>query len=99
MRCHYEHIKGVGKVLIPGCTAVAISGDIRDCTCHCEPQTFAAFERQEYNKEVKRLKEKLSFVPPCPRLYYNEQVTAMEQYLRVLERRAKLEAIDLSDMQ
>ena len=59
MRCHYEHIKGVGKVLIPGCDAVAISGDIRDCTCHCEPQTFAAFERQEYNKEVKRLKEKI----------------------------------------
>lgn len=59
MRCHYEHIKGVGKVLIPGCVAVSISGDIRDCTCHCEPQTFAAFERQEYNKEVKRLKEKI----------------------------------------
>ena len=59
MRCHYERIKGVGKVLIPGCVAVAISGDIRDCTCHCEPQTFAAFERQEYNKEVKRLKEKI----------------------------------------
>ena len=59
MRCHYEHIKGVGKVLIPGCDAVAISGDIRDCICHCEPQTFAAFERQEYNKEVKRLKEKI----------------------------------------
>lgn len=59
MRCHYEHIKGVGKVLIPGCDAVAISGDIRDCICHRERQTFAAFERQEYNKEVKRLKAKI----------------------------------------
>ena len=59
MRCHYVRIKGVGQVLIPGCDAVAISGDIRDCTCHCEPQTFAVFERQEYNKEVKRLKEKI----------------------------------------
>ena len=42
---------------------------------------------------------KLDFIPPCPRSFYGEQVTYMEQYLRVLERRAKLEAIDLSDMQ
>ncbi|SFG56074.1 hypothetical protein [Prevotella sp. KH2C16] len=59
MRCHYENIKGVGKVLIPGCDAVAISGDIQDCICHRETQTFAAFERQEYNKEVQRLKAKI----------------------------------------
>ena len=59
MRCHYEHIKGVEKVLIPGCDAVAISGDIRDCICHREPQTFAEFERQSYNQEVKRLKAKI----------------------------------------
>lgn len=42
---------------------------------------------------------KLSFIPPCPRHFYGEQVTAMEQYLHVLERRAKLEDIDLSDIQ
>ena len=59
MRCYYENIKGVGKVLIPGCWAVAISNDIRDCTCRREAQTFAAFERQEYNKEIKRLKAKI----------------------------------------
>ncbi len=59
MRCHYESIKGVGKVLIPGCDAGAWTGDISRCTCHREPQTFAAFERQEYNKEVKRLKAKI----------------------------------------
>jgi hypothetical protein len=59
MKCHYENIKGVGKVLIPECWPVVLSGDIRDCTCKMEPQTFASFERQEYNKEVKRLKAKI----------------------------------------
>lgn len=43
--------------------------------------------------------KKLSFVPTCPRDLYGEQVTDMELYLRVLERRAKLEDIDLSDIQ
>lgn len=47
MKCHYENIKGVGKVLIPACWPVVLSGDIPDCTC----------KRQEYNKEVKRLKK------------------------------------------
>ena len=42
---------------------------------------------------------KLDFIPPCPRSFYGEQVTYMEQYLRVLERRAKLEDVDLSDIQ
>ena len=43
--------------------------------------------------------KKLNFVPTCARPYYNDQVTAMEQYLCDLECRAKLEAIDLSDIQ
>jgi len=55
MKCHYEKIEGVGKVLIPGCMAVAVSGDIERCTCH--PTTFASFERESYRKEVQRLKE------------------------------------------
>lgn len=59
MKCHYERIKGVGKVIIPCCMAVAVSGDIERCTCHREPQSFATFERAEYNKEVKRLKAKI----------------------------------------
>nr|DAX66399.1 MAG TPA: hypothetical protein [Caudoviricetes sp.] len=54
MKCHYEKIKGVGKVLIPGCWSVVISGDIRDCTCH--NTTYESFERDRYNVEVKRLK-------------------------------------------
>ena len=55
MKCHYENIDGVGKVLIPGCMAVAVSQDITDCTCH--PTTFASFEKEKYQKEVNRLKQ------------------------------------------
>lgn len=42
--------------------------------------------------------KKLSFVPTCPRDLYGEQMTDMELYLRVLERRAKLEGVDISDV-
>lgn len=55
MKCHYENVKGVGKVLIPGCMAVAVTGDIDRCTCH--PTTFASFEKEKYQKEVNRLKQ------------------------------------------
>lgn len=41
---------------------------------------------------------KLNFKPTCPRDLYGEQSTVMELYLRVLERRAKLEGVDLSDV-
>lgn len=54
MKCHYEKIKGVGKVLIPGCIAVAVSNDIERCTCHST--TYESFERNRYNNEIKRLK-------------------------------------------
>jgi len=54
MKCHYENIKGVGKVLIPGCMAVAVSNDIERCPCHST--TYESFERDRYNVEVKRLK-------------------------------------------
>ena len=54
MRCHYISVKGVGRVLIPGCMAVAVSNDISRCTCH--NTTYLGFEREEYNKEVARLK-------------------------------------------
>ena len=52
MKCHYENIKGVGKVLIPGCMAVAVSNDIE----RCHSTTYESFERDRYNVEVKRLK-------------------------------------------
>lgn len=70
MKCHYENIEGVGKVLIPGCDAVAWTGDISRCICHREPQTFPAFERQEYNKEVKRLKAKIKELEDEVEFYY-----------------------------
>ena len=55
MKCHYKNIDGVGKVLIPNCMAVAVSGDIEDCTW--SPTTFAGFEREAFNEEVNRLKK------------------------------------------
>jgi len=54
MRCHYENVEGVGRVLIPGCMAVAVTNDIERCTCHAT--TFESFEREKYQKEVERLK-------------------------------------------
>lgn len=57
MKCHYENIKGVGKVLIPGCMAVAVSGDIEDCTCH--PTTIRQFETPKYKEYVEELKKRI----------------------------------------
>ena len=56
MKCHYENIEGVGKVLIPGCMAVAVSGDIERCTCH--PTTIRQFEKQKYKDNVEELKKR-----------------------------------------
>lgn len=33
MKCHYIYDKIAGRVLIPGCMVVAVSGSIEDCTC------------------------------------------------------------------
>lgn len=57
MKCHYENVVGVGKVLIPGCMAVAVSGDIERCTCHPSEEAFLSFARESYQNEVRRLKE------------------------------------------
>ena len=54
MKCHYIKVKGLGKVLIPGCNAVAISGDIKMCTCN--NTTYVGFEHSRFKKEVERLK-------------------------------------------
>ena len=55
MKCHYENIEGVGKVLIPGCMAVAVSGYIERCTCH--PTTIRQFETPKYKEHVEELKK------------------------------------------
>lgn len=54
MKCHYVYDKIAGKVLIPECWAVVLSGDIRDCTCRDENLTFAQFECGQYNKELEK---------------------------------------------
>ena len=73
MRCHYIKVKEVGRVLIPGCMAVAVTGDIERCTCH--PTTYKSFEREDYNREVKRLKGIIQ-----------ELEKENERLLRILER-------------
>lgn len=57
MKCHYENVVGVGKVLIPGCMAVAVSGDIDRCTCH--PTTIRQFETPKYKEHVEELKKRI----------------------------------------
>lgn len=59
MKCHYIKVKDVGKVLIPGCMAVAVSNNIADCTCP-DNLTEADFERQRYKDVVDRLKKEIA---------------------------------------
>lgn len=54
MKCHYIVDKIAGRVLIPGCMAVAVSGDIERCTCSDSDLTFSQFERKRYNEEIQR---------------------------------------------
>lgn len=58
MKCHYIYTEQGEKVLIPGCMAVAVSGDMEDCTCRSE-KTFAQFEREKYNRTVKVLRKEI----------------------------------------
>ena len=55
-----------------------------------------------YNKLTAMLekwdKGELNFKPTCPRELYNTQITAMNMYLDVLEKRAVLENIDLKEV-
>ena len=53
-KCHY--IYESGKVLIPGCWSVVHSNDMSDCTCRDHPETFAQFERKEYNEKLNEQK-------------------------------------------
>lgn len=57
MKCHYVNIENVGKVLIPGCMAVAVSGEIERCTCHPSEESYRSYDREAYQKEVRQLKE------------------------------------------
>lgn len=44
-------------------------------------------------------KGELDFTPTCPRSTYNMQVSAMTNYIAVLEARAVMEGVGLSDME
>lgn len=41
-------------------------------------------------------KNELNFKPTCPRQIYDEQMKAMKEYKRILERRAEMEKVDLN---
>lgn len=58
MKCHYIYTENGEKVLIPYCWPVVLSGDMSQCTCRTE-KTFAAFERERYNKTVNALRAEI----------------------------------------
>lgn len=58
MKCQYIYTEQGEKVLIPGCMAVAVSGDMEDCTCRNDI-SFPQFEREQYNKTVKALRQEI----------------------------------------
>ena len=57
MRCHYVWDEKAGKVLIPGCWPVVLSGDIRDCICKSEFLSETSFENERYRKELTKRNE------------------------------------------
>ena len=83
MRCHYENVEGVGRVLIPGCMAVAVTNDIDMCTCG--PTIIRQFETPTYKKYVEMLIKRI-----------RELEEENEYYAKLLERNdvtIKLETI------
>ena len=50
MKCHYIYTETGEKVLIPGCMGTAAMGI---------EQSFAQFEREQYNETVKALKQEI----------------------------------------
>ena len=57
MKCHYIYTEEGEKILIPECMAVAVSGNIEDCTC--KSYSFAEFEKEKYNEALKALKNEI----------------------------------------
>ena len=48
------------------------------------------------NMCIKLDNSQLDFIPTCPRELYDDQLVAMKQYMNILEKRAKLENINLN---
>lgn len=73
----------------------------------CSPDYKERFKAEYFQlairyEKLKRMLEKwdnneLHFSPTCPRSTYNTQLKAMTEYLAVLEMRAAMEGIDLSE--
>lgn len=59
MKCHYVYDKEIGKVLIPGCWAVVLSNDIRDCTCK-NNQPSETDEIKKLKNEIRLLKKQIN---------------------------------------
>lgn len=57
-KCHYITARGVGCVLIPGCMAVAVSGDLSQCTCKAPPSYPGQIDKLQ--RENKRLREEIT---------------------------------------
>jgi len=57
-KCHYISVPDVGRVLIPGCMAVAVSGDISQCTCKA-PLSYPE-QIDKLQRENKRLREEIT---------------------------------------
>lgn len=63
--CHYITVRDVGRILIPGCWAVAVSDDISLCTCNAplsDPEQIDKLqqENKRLREENKRLKALLN---------------------------------------
>ncbi len=58
MKCHYTYSAEKIRVLIPGCMSVAATYDMSKCTCRNE--TFAQFEREQYNEVVGELRQQIT---------------------------------------
>lgn len=52
-KCYYIYDKEVGKVLIAGCWAVAISADMDKCTCRNKIHN-------DESEKIKKIKQELS---------------------------------------
>lgn len=42
-------------------------------------------------------RKEINFTPTCPRVIYKAQIQDMSRYMKVLERRSKIEGIELTD--
>lgn len=58
MRCYYTYDCDKNKVLVPGCMAVAHSGDIEDCTCSLG-LIPANIDRKDYKRTVALLRDEI----------------------------------------